>query len=102
MLDAVLLRHILLATFIAALAFDIAVLGETLFLYRPRNAVSHFRLLDQDFRCLFRMGVVSGVIMSFQFGTNWCRFSDAMADVLSSMIRAAQRRAPLHSSSDNG
>lgn len=28
-------------------------------------------------------GVVSGIIMPFQFGTNWSRFTDATADVLS-------------------
>jgi cytochrome bd-type quinol oxidase subunit 1 len=30
-------------------------------------------------------GVVSGIIMPFQFGTNWSRFTDATADVLSPM-----------------
>ena len=32
------------------------------------------------------MGVVSGVIMPFQFGTNWSRFTDATADVLSPLL----------------
>jgi len=27
------------------------------------------------------MGVVSGIVMPFQFGTNWSRFSDATADI---------------------
>ena len=34
----------------------------------------------------FGMGVVSGVIMPFQFGTNWSRFTDATADVLSPLM----------------
>ncbi len=32
------------------------------------------------------MGVVSGIIMPFQFGTNWSRFSDAAANVVSPML----------------
>jgi cytochrome bd-type quinol oxidase subunit 2 len=35
------------------------------------------------FSISFGMGVVSGVVMPFQFGTNWSRFSDATANVLS-------------------
>jgi len=32
-------------------------------------------------------GVISGIIMPFQFGTNWSRFTDATADVLSPMTQ---------------
>ena len=32
------------------------------------------------------MGVVSGIIMPFQFGTNWSRFSDATANVISPLL----------------
>jgi len=32
------------------------------------------------------MGVVSGIVMPFQFGTNWSRFSDAAANVISPML----------------
>jgi cytochrome d ubiquinol oxidase subunit I len=32
------------------------------------------------------MGVVSGIIMPFQFGTNWSRFSDATANILSPLL----------------
>ena len=35
------------------------------------------------FAIAFGMGVVSGVVMPFQFGTNWSRFSDATANILS-------------------
>jgi len=38
------------------------------------------------FAVSFGMGVVSGIIMPFQFGTNWSRFSDAAANVLSPMM----------------
>jgi cytochrome d ubiquinol oxidase subunit I len=32
------------------------------------------------------MGVVSGIVMPFQFSTNWSSFSDATADVISPML----------------
>ena len=32
------------------------------------------------------MGVVSGIVMPFQFGTNWARFSDAAANAISPML----------------
>ena len=32
------------------------------------------------------MGVVSGIVMPFQFGTNWSRFSDATANVISPLL----------------
>src|SRR5690606_36456423 len=35
------------------------------------------------FSVAFGMGVVSGIVMPFQFGTNWSRYSDATANVLS-------------------
>jgi cytochrome d ubiquinol oxidase subunit II len=38
---------------------------------------------NKIFSVSFGMGVVSGVVMPFQFGTNWSRFSDATANVLS-------------------
>ena len=38
------------------------------------------------FAVSFGMGVVSGIIMPFQFGTNWSRFSDATANVLSPLL----------------
>ena len=38
------------------------------------------------FSVSFAMGVVTGIIMPFQFGTNWARFSDAAANVISPML----------------
>ena len=32
------------------------------------------------------MGVVSGIVMPFQFGTNWSRFSDATANIISPLL----------------
>src|SRR5438128_11412189 len=49
----------------------------------------YFRLSNfwtRIFAVSFGMGVVSGVVMPFQFGTNWSRFSDATADVLGPLL----------------
>lgn len=38
------------------------------------------------FAVAFGMGVVSGVVMSYQFGTNWSVFSDRIANVLGPLL----------------
>lgn len=38
------------------------------------------------FAVAFGMGVVSGVVMSYQFGTNWSIFSDKVANVLGPLL----------------
>lgn len=38
------------------------------------------------FAVAFGMGVVSGIVMSFQFGTNWSNFSQATANFLGPML----------------
>ncbi len=38
------------------------------------------------FAVAFGMGVVSGVVMSYQFGTNWSIFSDRVANVLGPLL----------------
>ncbi len=78
--------HILLPAFTIGLASYIAVL-EGFYLY-TKNEI-WFRISGfwtRIFAVCFGMGVVSGVIMPFQFGTNWSRFTDATADVLSPMM----------------
>lgn len=95
-LDAVLLSrlqwawviawHILLPAFTVGLASYIAVL-EGLYFFSGREI--WFRISGfwtRIFAVSFGMGVVSGIIMPFQFGTNWSRFTDATADVLSPMM----------------
>ncbi|HEY1363770.1 MAG TPA: cytochrome ubiquinol oxidase subunit I [Xanthobacteraceae bacterium] len=78
--------HILLPAFTVGLASYIAVL-EGLHLFSRREIflrVSGFWV--RIFAVSFGMGVVSGIIMPFQFGTNWSRFTDATADVLSPLM----------------
>ena len=78
--------HILLPAFTVGLASYIAVL-EGLYFFTERPI--WFRLSGfwtKLFAVSFGMGVVSGIIMPFQFGTNWSRFSDVTGNVLSPLL----------------
>lgn len=78
--------HILLPAFTIGLASYIAVL-EGLSFFTGREM--YFRISTfwtKIFAISFGMGVVSGVVMPFQFGTNWSRFSDATANVISPLM----------------
>ena len=45
-----------------------------------------YRMWVKIFAVTFGMGVVSGVVMSFQFGTNWSVFSDRAGNVLGPLL----------------
>jgi len=78
--------HILLPAFTVGLASYIAVL-EGLAFFTGRDIwlrISTFWI--RIFAVSFGMGVVSGVVMPFQFGTNWSAFTDKTADVLSPLL----------------
>jgi cytochrome bd ubiquinol oxidase subunit I len=78
--------HILLPAFTVGLASYIAVL-EGLHLATGREVYSQLsNFWIKIFAVSFGMGVVSGIVMPFQFGTNWSRFSDATADVLAPLL----------------
>ncbi|HEX3881800.1 MAG TPA: cytochrome ubiquinol oxidase subunit I [Stellaceae bacterium] len=78
--------HILLPAFTVGLASYIAVL-EGLHFFTGREVWQRISLFwTRIFAVSFGMGVVSGIIMPFQFGTNWSRFTDATADVLSPLM----------------
>jgi len=78
--------HILLPAFTVGIASYIALL-EGLHLYTKREIylrVSNFWI--RIFAVAFGMGVVTGVVMPFQFGTNWSRLSDAAANVIGPLL----------------
>ncbi|HKP24146.1 MAG TPA: cytochrome ubiquinol oxidase subunit I [Dongiaceae bacterium] len=78
--------HILMPAFTVGLASFIAVL-EGMRLFTGREVylrVSMFWI--KIFSVSFGVGVVSGVIMPFQFGTNWSRFSDATAGIVGPLL----------------
>jgi cytochrome bd ubiquinol oxidase subunit I len=78
--------HILLPAFTVGLAAYIAVLEGLYFFTREEIWFRISSFWIRIFAVSFGMGVVSGVIMPFQFGTNWSRFSDATANVISPMM----------------
>src|SRR5215475_13055767 len=78
--------HILLPAFTVGLASFIAVL-EGLRFATGRDVyerISTFWI--KIFAIAFGMGVVTGIVMPFQFGTNWSRYADATANVLSPLF----------------
>src|SRR6266849_3730977 len=78
--------HILLPAFTLGAASYIAVL-EGLHLATGRAVylrVSNFWI--RIFAVAFGMGVVTGIVLPFQFGTNWSRLSDAAANVIGPLL----------------
>lgn len=95
-LDAVLLARIQFAFTIAfhiifpaisiGLAAYLAVL-EGAWLLTKRQVYLHlFNYWLKPFALVFGMGVVSGVVLSYQFGTNWSVFSDRTGPVLGPLM----------------
>jgi cytochrome d ubiquinol oxidase subunit I len=78
--------HILLPAFTVGLASYIAVLEGLYFLTGREIWFRISGFWTKIFAVSFGMGVVSGIIMPFQFGTNWSRFTDATADVLAPLM----------------
>src|SRR3981189_2858756 len=78
--------HIIFPTFTIGLSAYIA----TLCVMWMRTGKQHYRSLAQFwtkiFAVSFAMGVVSGVVLSYQFGTNWSRFSVVLGNVVGPMI----------------
>ena len=92
MLDALLLSrlqfawvialHILLPAFTVGLAAYIAVLEGIYFFSRRPVFLRLSKFWLRIFAVSFGMGVASGIVMPFQFGTNWSRYADATSNVL--------------------
>ena len=78
--------HILLPAFTVGLASYIAVLEGFYFFTKQEIWIRISGFWTKIFAVSFGMGVVSGIIMPFQFGTNWSRFTDATANVLSPLM----------------
>jgi len=78
--------HIFFPAFTIGLASWLAVL-ECIWLAtgKPVYAVV-YRMWVKIFAVTFGMGVVSGVVMSFQFGTNWAVFADKAGNVLGPLL----------------
>lgn len=78
--------HILLPAFTVGLASFIAVLEGTYFITKREIYFRISIFWTKIFAISFGMGVVSGIVMPFQFGTNWSRYADATANILSPLL----------------
>ena len=78
--------HILMPAFTVGLGSYIAVL-EALYFGTAREIYLRISTFwTRIFAVSFGMGVVTGIVMPFQFGTNWSNFSDATANVLAPLF----------------
>ncbi len=78
--------HIIFPAFSIGLASYLAVL-EGLWLLTGRDVyLQLFRYWLKIFAVAFGMGVVSGLVMSYQFGTNWAVFSDKAGPVIGPLM----------------
>ncbi len=78
--------HILLPAFTVGLSCYVATLEALWWLTKDDvyRRLSAFWI--RIFALSFGMGVVSGVVMPFQFGTNWSRYIDATSNVIGGMM----------------
>ena len=78
--------HFIFPSFSIGLASYLAVL-EALWLRTGRQLyLDIFRFWLKIFAVAFAMGVVSGIVMSYQFGTNWAVFSDKTGPVIGPLM----------------
>jgi cytochrome d ubiquinol oxidase subunit I len=94
--DAVLLARVQFAFTIAfhfifpsisiGLASYLAVLNALWLRTRREAYLNLFKYWSKIFAIVFAMGVVSGITMSYQFGTNWSVFSDKAGPVIGPLL----------------
>jgi cytochrome d ubiquinol oxidase subunit I len=78
--------HFLFPAFTIGLASFLAVLEALWLLTKRPHYLDLFKYWLKIFAVAFAMGVVSGIVMSYQFGTNWSVFSDRTAPVLGPLL----------------
>lgn len=78
--------HIVFPAFSIGLASYLAVL-EALWLWTGREVfINLFNYWLKIFAVAFGMGVVSGIVMSYQFGTNWAVFADKTGPIIGPLM----------------
>lgn len=78
--------HFIFPAFSIGLASYLAVLN---WLWLMKRDAAYLRLFDYwktIFAVTFGMGVVSGIVMSYQFGTNWAKFSDKAGPIIGPLM----------------
>ena len=78
--------HIIFPSFSIGLASFLAVLNALWLWTRDEVYLRLFDYWKKIFAVAFGMGVVSGIVMSYQFGTNWAVFADKTGPVLGPLM----------------
>lgn len=78
--------HIVFPAFTIGLASYLAVLEWRWLSTRNETYKQLYKFWVKIFAVAFGMGVVSGVVMSYQFGTNWSVFSDKVSNVIGPLL----------------
>jgi len=78
--------HILLPAFTVGLASFIVLLEGLHLVKRDPVYLRLSVFWTRIFAVSFGMGVVSGIVMPFQFGTNWSRFSESGANIFGPLL----------------
>ncbi len=78
--------HFIFPAFSIGLASYLAVLEGLWLKTRDDTYLILFRYWLKIFAIAFGMGVVSGIVMSYQFGTNWSVFSDRAGPIIGPLM----------------
>ena len=78
--------HIIFPAFSIGLASYLAVLNGLWLWRRDEVYLRLFEYWKTIFAVVFGMGVVSGIVMAYQFGTNWSVFSDKAGPVIGPLM----------------
>ena len=78
--------HIIFPSFTIGLASFLFVLEALWLRTRDETYLSLYKFWMKIFALAFGMGVVSGIVMSYQFGTNWGPFSEFTGGVIGPLL----------------
>jgi cytochrome d ubiquinol oxidase subunit I len=78
--------HFIFPAFTIGLASYLAVLNGMFLWTKDEAYLRLFKYWLKIFAISFAMGVVSGIVMSYQFGTNWSKFSDIAGPVIGPLM----------------
>ena len=78
--------HFIFPAFTIGLSSYLAVLNGRYLLTKDEVYLRLFKFWIKIFAISFAMGVVSGITMSYQFGTNWSVFSDKAGPVIGPLM----------------
>ena len=78
--------HIIFPAFTIGLSAFVATLLIIWNFRKEPHYLSLARFWTKIFAVSFAMGVVSGVVLSYQFGTNWSKFSEVVGNVIGPVI----------------